>query len=149
MKIKDSSYVKWPPRLRGDPTTENPNVYYHFHHDIGHSAENCQNLRDKIEELIHRGYLKKYIQDEGCTTIARKNTIQELEHEEENPPKRPRVKEPMYFIEDDARGIQYPRDDALVIKLVINSFEVKRVLVDSGSSADIIFLEAFDKLQLQ
>ncbi|XP_010268942.1 PREDICTED: uncharacterized protein LOC104605752 [Nelumbo nucifera] len=61
MAIKDSSTVRWPPRLRGDPSTRNPNVYCHFHRNHGHNMENCRNLCDEIEELFRRGYLKNYI----------------------------------------------------------------------------------------
>ncbi|XP_010251356.1 PREDICTED: uncharacterized protein LOC104593299 [Nelumbo nucifera] len=65
LAIKDSFFVKWPPKLRGDLATRNRNVYYHFHRDHGHSTENCRNLRDEIEELIRHGYLKNFIQREG------------------------------------------------------------------------------------
>ncbi|XP_010276557.1 PREDICTED: uncharacterized protein LOC104611269 [Nelumbo nucifera] len=65
MAIKDYLFVKWPPRIWGDPVTKNLNVYYDFHCDIGHNIENCQNLRDEIEELIHHEYLKKYIKHEN------------------------------------------------------------------------------------
>ncbi|XP_010242654.1 PREDICTED: uncharacterized protein LOC104586948 [Nelumbo nucifera] len=195
MEIKDSSIVRWPPKLRGDPTTKNLNVYYHFHRDHGHNTENYRNLHDEIEELIHRGYLKKYILHEeneqgnrqgdqkkdtpkssrqneqpprllpeerpirgvinmitggsivvGCTIAAGRTSFRELKHEAKNPPKRPRIEEPMYFTKDDAHGIQYPHDDTLVVKMVIYDFEVRRILVDSGSSADILFKETFDKL---
>ncbi|XP_010254015.1 PREDICTED: uncharacterized protein LOC104595122 [Nelumbo nucifera] len=199
MAIKDSGYVKWPPKMRGDPTTRNPNVYCHFHRDIGHNIENCRNLRDEIKELIRHGYLKKFIQHEdreivdrqadqrreapkssrrnnqppqqqsppedrpiyevinmitsgsivaGCTTATGKTSIWKIENEDENPPKWPRVEDPIYFTEGDACGIQYPHNDALIIKLVID-FEVKQVLVDSRSLVDIQFLEAFDKLQVK
>ncbi|XP_010278612.1 PREDICTED: uncharacterized protein LOC104612746 [Nelumbo nucifera] len=84
-----------------------------------------------------------------CTSTARRTSVRKLKNEGENPPKRPRLEEPIYFTKDGAHGIQYPHDDALVVKLRINDFEVKHILVDSGSSADILFKEAFDKLQLQ
>ena len=34
----------------------------------------------------------------------------------------------------------------MVIKVIIANFEVQRVIVDQGSSADIIFIDAFNKL---
>ncbi|XP_010252420.1 PREDICTED: uncharacterized protein LOC104593995 [Nelumbo nucifera] len=185
MAIKDTGYVKWLPKMRGDSTTRNPNVYCHFHRDFGHSSEGCCNLKDEIEELIRRGYLKQFIKHEdrevadrkanqqreapepsirndqqpprqpmppedrpihgvinmitggsivvGCSTKMGKMSVWELEHEDENLPNRPRVEEAIYFTKDDASGIQYPHDDTLMVKLVINDFEVKQILVDSGS----------------
>ena len=47
----------------------------------------------------------------------------------------------MSFSEKDAR--QQPYDDPLVIILTIEGFNTKRILVDNGSSVDIIYLPAF------
>ena len=41
-----------------------------------------------------------------------------------------------------------PHDDPFIIKLHIEACVVRRVLVDGGSSVDILFLEAFDKMKL-
>ena len=42
----------------------------------------------------------------------------------------------------------YPHDDPLVVSVQIANTIVHRTLVDSGSSANILFREAFDKLQI-
>ena len=47
------------------------------------------------------------------------------------------------FSEDDARGIHQPHDDALVVTMTITGFITRRVLIDNGSSADIIYLPAY------
>uniref|UniRef100_A0A2N9I423 Retrotransposon gag domain-containing protein n=1 Tax=Fagus sylvatica TaxID=28930 RepID=A0A2N9I423_FAGSY len=52
------------------------------------------------------------------------------------------------FSEDDARNIHHPHDDALVITLTIAGFLTRRVLVDNGSSADIIYLPAYQQMQI-
>nr|XP_021860959.1 uncharacterized protein LOC110799981 [Spinacia oleracea] len=52
------------------------------------------------------------------------------------------------FTPDDCRGIIYPHDDPLVLGLEIANFPVKRILVDGGSSANIIFWEAFVQLKI-
>ena len=39
-------------------------------------------------------------------------------------------------------------DDPMVISAAMVNAEVKRVFVDQGSSADILFRDAFDKLRL-
>ncbi|XP_010245726.1 PREDICTED: uncharacterized protein LOC104589191 [Nelumbo nucifera] len=83
----------------------------------------------------------------GCTSTAERNSIRELEHEDENPSKRHCMEEAIYFTKDDTRGIQYPHNDTLIVKMVINEFEVKQILVDSRSSADIIFMGSFEKMR--
>ena len=54
----------------------------------------------------------------------------------------------MSFNEEDARGVKQPHNDPLVIMLTIERFNTKRILVDNGSSADIIYLPAFQQLKL-
>ena len=49
----------------------------------------------------------------------------------------------MSFNEADVRGVKQPHNDPLVIMLNIEGFNTKRVLVDNGSFADIIYLPAF------
>ena len=43
-------------------------------------------------------------------------------------------------------GCQHPHDDSLVVRVVVANKKVQRVLVDNGSSADIIFASSFDKM---
>ena len=54
----------------------------------------------------------------------------------------------MTFNKEDARGVKQPHNDPLVITLTIEGFNIKRILVDNGSSADIIYLSAFQQLKL-
>ncbi|KAL0437588.1 UNVERIFIED_CONTAM: hypothetical protein Sradi_0466700 [Sesamum radiatum] len=59
---------------------------------------------------------------------------------------------------EDAPLIQFGRaerfkaktshNDALVITALLTNYEVGRILIDSGSSADILFGEAYDQMQL-
>ena len=54
----------------------------------------------------------------------------------------------MSFNEGDARGVKQPHNDTLVIILNIEGFNIKRILMDNSSSADIIYLPAFQQLRL-
>ncbi|KAL0411005.1 UNVERIFIED_CONTAM: Pro-Pol polyprotein [Sesamum latifolium] len=45
-------------------------------------------------------------------------------------------------------GPQTTHNDALVITATIANYEVRRIFIDSGSSADILFGEAYDQMQL-
>jgi len=49
----------------------------------------------------------------------------------------------MCFLEEYARGVKQPHDDPLVIMLVIEGFNTRRILMDNGSSTNIIYLSAF------
>ena len=50
------------------------------------------------------------------------------------------------FSDSDLEGCQHPHDDPLVIRAIVANTTVHRVLIDNGSSIDIIFASAFDKM---
>ena len=60
--------------------------------------------------------------------------------------KLPRLDTTITFSDSDMEGCQHPHDDPLVIRAVIANKTVHRVLVDNGSSSEIIFVLAFDKM---
>ena len=64
------------------------------------------------------------------------------------PSKNRRTYQDMSFGEGDALGMKQPHNDPLVIMLNIEGFNTKRILVDNGSSADIIYLPTFQQLRL-
>ena len=47
------------------------------------------------------------------------------------------------FSEEDARHLHYPHDDALVVSIQVGDYNMHRVLVDNGSSANILYYPAF------
>ncbi|XP_022871854.1 uncharacterized protein LOC111390955 [Olea europaea var. sylvestris] len=54
--------------------------------------------------------------------------------------------EDITFWTKDLEGVSLPHDDALVISMIVANFEVKRILVDNGSVANIRSQEAFAKM---
>jgi len=54
----------------------------------------------------------------------------------------------MVFLEEDTRGVKQPYDYPLVIMLMIEGFNTRRILVDNGSSVNIIYLSAFQQLKV-
>ena len=60
--------------------------------------------------------------------------------------KLPRLDTTITFSDSDLEGCQHPHDDPLVIRAVVANKTIHRVLVNNGSSADIIFASAFDKM---
>ena len=60
--------------------------------------------------------------------------------------KLPRLDTSITFSDSDLEGCQHPHDDPLVVRAVVANKTVHRVLVDNGSSVDIIFASAFDNM---
>ena len=60
--------------------------------------------------------------------------------------KLPRLDTSITFSYSHLEGCQHPHDDPLVVRAVVANKIVHRVLIDNGSSADIIFKLAFDKI---
>nr|XP_023875945.1 uncharacterized protein LOC111988389 [Quercus suber] len=52
------------------------------------------------------------------------------------------------FSEEDARRLHHPHEDALVITLQVGDFNMHRVLIDNGSSADILYYPAFQQMRI-
>ena len=52
------------------------------------------------------------------------------------------------FTDEDVERIHHPHDDAIVITLLIADYTTRRVLVDNGSSADILYYPAFQQMRL-
>ncbi|XP_075650215.1 uncharacterized protein LOC142620788 [Castanea sativa] len=64
------------------------------------------------------------------------------------PFKQRRTNHDISFNEEDVQGVRQPHNDPLVITLTIEGFNTKRILIDNGSSADIMYLPAFQQLKL-
>jgi len=56
---------------------------------------------------------------------------------------------PISFDEEDLEGMIQPHDDALVVTMRINGFLVKRVMIDQGSEADIMYPNLFEGFGLK
>lgn len=55
---------------------------------------------------------------------------------------------PITFMTKDTTRIEYPHDDALVIEAMIGNYNIQRILIDTGSSADILYATAYDQMKL-
>ena len=53
------------------------------------------------------------------------------------------------FSNEDKVGTIQPHDDALVVTLKIGGYNVKRVLVDQGNRAEIMYLDLYKGLNLK
>ena len=66
-------------------------------------------------------------------------------------PKRARMELPLVtgFSDEDKIGTIQPHDDALVITLQIGGYDVKKVTIDQGSAADIMYPDLYKGLNLK
>ena len=61
----------------------------------------------------------------------------------------PRVDNPIIgFSEEDAQCLHHPHDDMLVISIQVGDCNIYRVLVDNGSSIDILYYLAFQQMRI-
>ena len=85
-----------------------------------------------------------------CPSIVM--SVARLSSENGSPePKRVRLDQPlvMGFSNEDKIGTIQPHDDALVITLRIGGYDVKRVMVDQGSAAKIMYPNFYKGLNLR
>ncbi|XP_030964518.1 uncharacterized protein LOC115985757 [Quercus lobata] len=86
------------------------------------------------------------------TCPARVLSVTQLLAEEFQPgPKRARMsfRPAISFSEEDKIGTIQPHDDALLIALRIGDYDVKRVMVDGGSAAEVMYPDLYKGLGLK
>ncbi|GAA0181604.1 hypothetical protein LIER_30258 [Lithospermum erythrorhizon] len=103
-----------------------------------------------MENLIKRGHLKEYVDIReggrlggGDSRNSRKNYATREVYSSSSSPI---CVETISFLDAELQGLELPLDDPVVITLVIVNYIVERMLVDTGSSIDILYLSTYDKL---
>ena len=171
--------------MKTNPAKRGSTKYCEFHRDHGHRTDDCIQLRKKIEYLIQRGHLHRFVASEGRDQASPLSPRQPAPTQHQQPlgeihvisggfawggessstrkahlrnfgagetleiqavSKLPRLDTTITFSDSYMEGCQHPHDDPLVIRVVIANKTVHRVLVDNGSSSDIIFTSALDKM---
>ncbi|KAL2491556.1 Uncharacterized protein Adt_27184 [Abeliophyllum distichum] len=56
--------------------------------------------------------------------------------------------DPISFTEEDMKGVYYPHCDALVVRTVVARNGLGRMLVDNGSSVNVIFLSMYKQMNI-
>ena len=87
--------------------------------------------------------------DTGSSKKARKTYLRIVQNVQlmGSVPKIARKESPIIgFSEEDARRLHHPHDNALVDSIRIEYYNMHRVLVDNGSSADILYYLAFQQM---
>ena len=69
--------------------------------------------------------------------------VQSVQLSGRSPRARSTDKQAITFMVEDAERIHHPHDDAIIITLLIADYTTRRVLVDNGSLADILYYPTF------
>ncbi|RVW73052.1 hypothetical protein CK203_061068 [Vitis vinifera] len=103
-----------------------------FHKDHGHTTETCE--LSSIWSRAHKaGHLKQYLRSDTEGESLPNITILEPLG-----PQRPQGHGTIIFPPVDPTRTLQPHRDALILSLEIGDFDVRRILVDPGSSADLV-----------
>uniref|UniRef100_A0A2N9HJA8 Retrotransposon gag domain-containing protein n=1 Tax=Fagus sylvatica TaxID=28930 RepID=A0A2N9HJA8_FAGSY len=128
LQIQDDPSLRWPGKIRSDPNSRPKNLYCRFHRDHGHLTEDCIALKEQMEALIRQVHNIMVVQ---------------------KPPKNARLGDQVIsFSEEYARGTHQPHDDALVVTINVAGFITRQVMIDNGSSADILYLPTYQQIRL-
>ncbi|XP_077217910.1 uncharacterized protein LOC143852415 [Tasmannia lanceolata] len=63
--IKEEDFVRWPAKMLSKGNKRDKSKDCRFHRDHGHDTDEYRHLKEEIELLINKGYLKKYVIDDG------------------------------------------------------------------------------------
>ncbi|XP_074346515.1 uncharacterized protein LOC141685306 [Apium graveolens] len=150
--------------------------YCEYHEDTGHTTEQCFELSNLIEGKIRRGQLVHYVQQEdnprrhhrdqedrvidvifggaafgGFCHNSRKMYAREVFNVNPSTVKRPRANPtPIISFSDDEyhSGLIEGHQDALVIITRVGNNTMKKMLVDNGSSVDVLYHHAFSRMDI-
>ncbi|KAL2532433.1 Retrotrans gag domain-containing protein [Abeliophyllum distichum] len=142
-EISTLKELQWPEKLRSDPSIRDRGRMCEFHKDHGHTTDQCRTLRSEVERLVSEGLLKT---GGGDSRNSRKGYARSLQVNSISVSSR--FGRSVTFDDDDLEGVSLPHDDALVITGDIADFDVRRVLVDTGSAANVMSWEAFKGLKI-
>ncbi|GFZ00954.1 hypothetical protein Acr_14g0005890 [Actinidia rufa] len=201
--IRDKPYFKKPEPMGGDPKRRNQRWRCSYHGEKGHKTENCRALKAFLEQLVHDGHLKEFVDDEKTRAEAaeieanrrpnrgREEAEETADPEDEDfplgtihmiggpndpsleskirseirmikqmhevlsvqaPPKKIKTAETerdcVTFSRAELERVQHPHSDQLVVQLRIGGYDVKRILVDTGSSVEVMYYDLFKQLKI-
>ncbi|GMN62972.1 hypothetical protein TIFTF001_032049 [Ficus carica] len=128
--LKRQDFVTWPKKLP-ENLARDMMKYCEFHRDHGHHTINCRALRAEVAELLKKGYLREFLTEKGRETYGLGNESKERR-----------------IVHSEATSLSRPHDDALVLTSNVSNCEVGQILINNGSSADVLFLSTLKEMEL-
>ncbi|GAU50294.1 hypothetical protein TSUD_137480 [Trifolium subterraneum] len=140
-----------PPRMHNIVMGPDTEAWCAYHRCKGHDTERCFQLRDLIEDLIRSGHLRKFLEDaaKGQITIPKQIPNQQKgEGGGRNKGEKHRVAVNTISGGFAGGGESSSARKRYVRRLKILNCDVKRLLIDSRSSADILYWDAYKAMRL-
>ncbi|XP_052190005.1 uncharacterized protein LOC127799827 [Diospyros lotus] len=133
----------------------NKDKFCAYHSETGHNTSKCWALRDPIEELIKRDHLRDYVVRSGDQQPQHPVQLEPRQAPEQDraptgtPLKKARTTpSDIVFTKEDTKEVHWPYNDALVVRARINNVEVRRIMVDTRSSMNVMYRGCFNQMGL-
>ncbi|XP_021751222.1 uncharacterized protein LOC110716878 [Chenopodium quinoa] len=126
-----------PTPMKGDPSKRNQGKHCHFHDDVGNETNECISLKRLLDQLAEKGDMDSYVKK------PKGKQPRQTESGETSGTSFPEV----IISEKDSGGVRQPHDDPMVIECKVANQRVGRILIDTGSSSDLISHKCLTKLK--
>ncbi|XP_074323051.1 uncharacterized protein LOC141659995 [Apium graveolens] len=135
-----------------------------YHETHGHKIENCLSLKYFIEEQVKKGNLNKYLvrdnNQRGEGPKKGNNVVNVVLEGSHSSPRSADSGEEVLSIQSflemvisfrskDYEGVNSNHNEALVVTLDIFDNKVRRMLIENGSSVNILFKHTVDRMHLR
>ncbi|GLT79169.1 hypothetical protein SLA2020_506660 [Shorea laevis] len=88
----------------------------------------------------------------GLSSKQRKLYVREVKHQNRSQKRRLNddawKNQPITFTPTDFEGVVSPHNEPLVTSVMINNYQVQRILVDTGNAPNIMYYHSFESLGL-
>ncbi|XP_070034979.1 uncharacterized protein [Nicotiana tomentosiformis] len=176
--MRNIKEARFPRHMRSDSGPRDSNLWCEYHGTNDHRTGDCRHLREEVATLLKNGHLREFLRDRAKNNYGRNRDNAKPSKAGEEPPRQminmifggneinrvtfssakktkvsithsKRLREDdITFTEEDADGLLFPHNDALVISLNVLDFNIKRVLVDPGCSANIVQWRVLEQVKL-
>ncbi|XP_074369539.1 uncharacterized protein LOC141710961 [Apium graveolens] len=166
------TYPTYRPPRPMNPNRPPSNKYCEFHEDTGHNTEQCFQLTNLIEDKVRSGQLAHYAETTqsrrhqhhdpdrvinvisggysagGSSNNSKKLYMRDVYRIETKRPRKNPTPIISFSDEDYIDDIIEDHQDALVITTKVSTNTVKKIIVDNGSSVDILYYSAYSRMNL-
>nr|XP_009597619.1 uncharacterized protein LOC104093561 [Nicotiana tomentosiformis]XP_016496920.1 PREDICTED: uncharacterized protein LOC107815801 [Nicotiana tabacum] len=141
--IKEAQFLK---PIRSDPSQRDPNLWCEYYGTHDHETRDCRHLREEVATLLKNGHLRELLSDRTKNNYgSSKKTKVSVTHSKRL---REFAEDDITFTEEDADRLLLPHNDAHVISLNVLDLKNKGILVDPGSSTNIIQWRVLEQAKL-